>query len=96
MGFITNLIMAAASEGYGSSLGLIAIGAGIAAIGCGFSALGEGMIASKAMEAMGRNPENHSKLQSTMILAVALDESTAIYALVIAILIIFILGGKIA
>jgi F0F1-type ATP synthase membrane subunit c/vacuolar-type H+-ATPase subunit K len=33
-----------------------------------------------------------SKLNSTMILAVALDESTAIYALVVAILIIFVLG----
>ena len=45
---------------------------------------------------MVRNPEMQGKLQSTMIVAVALDESTAIYCLVTAILLIFILGSKAA
>lgn len=76
------------------SLGLIAIGAGLA-VGLGsMSAIGEGLIISHAIDGMSRNPEMQSKIQSTMIIGVALDESTAIYALVVAILIIFILGGR--
>ncbi len=77
------------------NIGLIAIGAAIA-VGLGsLSAIGEGLIISHAIDAMSRNPEMQSKIQSTMIIGVALDESTAIYALVVAILIIFILGGKV-
>ncbi|MBQ9456979.1 MAG: ATP synthase F0 subunit C [Bacilli bacterium] len=95
MGFLLNLIYAADAASTGSNLGLLGIGAGIAAIVGGFSALGESWIACHAIDAMSRNPEQQGKLQSTMILAIALDESTAIYALIIAILIIFILGGKI-
>ena len=77
-----------------SQVGLVAIGAGIAVLTGGFSSLGESWIACHAIDAMSRNPEQQSKLQSTMILAVALDESCAIYALIIAILIIFVLGAK--
>ena len=95
MGFFQNLILEAVAQNGSNSLGLLAVGAGIAAVGCGFSALGEALIASHAIDAMSRDPERAGKFQSTMILAVALDESTAIYALIIAILIIFILGGKI-
>lgn len=73
-------------------IGLIALGAGIAVLCGAGSAIGEGMICSKAIEGMTRNPEMQSKLNSTMILAVALDETTAIYSLVVAILIIFMLG----
>jgi len=73
-------------------IGLIALGAGIAVLCGAGSAIGEGLICSKAIEGMTRNPEMQSKLNSTMILAVALDETTAIYALVVAILIIFMLG----
>lgn len=77
-------------------LGLVAIAAAIAVL-CGMaSAIGEAMICCKAIEGMTRNPEMQGKLNSTMILAVALDETTAIYAFVVAILIVFILGGKIA
>lgn len=74
-------------------LGLVAIGAGIA-VGMGaLSSIGEGLICAKALEGMARNPEMQKKLQSTMILAVALDESTAIYALIVAILLIFVFPG---
>ncbi len=76
------------------NIGLVAIGAGIAVLTGIGSAIGEGMICARSIEGMVRNPEQQSKLQSTMILAVALDETTAIYALVVAILIIFVLGGK--
>ncbi len=77
-----------------NNLGLVAIGAGIAVFTGGLSSLGESWIACHAIDAMSRNPERQGKLQSTMILAIALDESCAIYALIVAILILFILGAK--
>ena len=46
-------------------------------------ALGIGMLASKALEAMGRNPEAAGKIQTAMILAIAFAEAIAIYALVV-------------
>jgi len=81
-------------ESTGPNLGLCAIAASIAVgIGC-LSALGESWIICHTIDGMTRNPEMQSKLQSTMIIGVALDESTAIYCLIIAILIIFILGAR--
>jgi len=78
------------------NLGLIAIGAAICvAFGC-LSAIGESWICCHAIDGMVRNPEMQPKLSKTMLLAVALDESTAIYCLITAILLIFILGGKAA
>ena len=95
MALLNILSSAAETAGAASNnLGLIAIGAGIAALTGGFSSLGESWIACHALDGMARNPEQRGKLQSTMILAIALDESCGIYALIVAILIIFILGGK--
>ena len=82
------------SEAVNNNLGLCAIGAGIAVLTGFGSSFGEGMICAKAIEGMTRNPEKESSLKSTMILAVALDETTGIYGLLIAILIIFVLGGR--
>lgn len=59
---------------------------GLGAIG---SAIGEGMVAGKAMEAMGRNPDIKDDLFTKMIVAMAITESTAIYALVITFLLLF-------
>ncbi len=56
------------------AIGLPAIGAGI----------GVGMIGSKAMEAIGRNPEAAGKILVPMLLASAFAEAVAIYGLVIA------------
>ncbi len=71
--------------------GLIAIGAGlavgVAAIGPAF---GEGKIVAAAIEGMSRNPETTDNLRATMILGCAIDESTGIYGLLIAILLIFV------
>ena len=94
MGILSAL--AAFAETMSNNLGLVAIGAGIAILTGGFSSLGEPWICCHAIDGMSRNPENQKKLQSTMILAVALDESCAIYALIVAILIIFVLGAKVA
>ncbi|MCF0107624.1 MAG: ATP synthase F0 subunit C [Bacilli bacterium] len=69
------------------------IAAAIAILGVWPSALGEGWVCAKAMEGISRNPEAYSKLRSTMILACALVETTAIYSLLVAILCIFKVGG---
>ncbi|MDA1256323.1 MAG: ATP synthase F0 subunit C [Chloroflexi bacterium] len=60
---------------------------GLGALGPG---LGIGMLAGKAMEALGRNPEARGAIQQNMILAIAFAEAIAIYALVVAIIIIFV------
>ncbi len=59
---------------------------GLGAIG---PAIGEGMIAAKAMEAIGRNPSVSDKIIPNMIVAMAITESTGIYSLVIALIILF-------
>jgi len=46
-----------------------------------------GFLASKAMEAIGRNPEAASKIQTSMILAIAFAEAIAIYALVVSLVV---------
>ena len=58
----------------------VAIAIAVGAIG---PALGIGMIGSKAVEALGRNPEAESAIRTTMILALAFAEAIAIYALVV-------------
>ncbi len=45
---------------------------------------------SKAMEAIGRNPEAASRIQTPMVLAVAFTEAIAIYSLVVALIIKFV------
>lgn len=53
-------------------------------------ALGIGMLASKGLEAIGRNPEAAEKIQTNMVLAIAFTEAIAIYALVVALIIKFV------
>lgn len=64
----------------------VALAIGIGAIGPG---IGIGLIGSKAVEALGRNPEAESSIRTTMILAIAFAEAVAIYALVIALILKF-------
>ena len=68
------------------SMKLIATAFAIGIGGLG-PALAIGILAGKAMEAIGRNPEAAPKIQSAMILAMAFAEAIAIYALVIALII---------
>jgi F-type H+-transporting ATPase subunit c len=63
-----------------------ALAMGLGALGPG---IGLGILASKALEAIGRNPEAQGKIQTTMILAIAVTEAVAIYALVVALMILF-------
>jgi F-type H+-transporting ATPase subunit c len=60
---------------------------GVGAIGPG---LGIGILAGKAVEAIGRNPEAAGKIQTNMILGLAFAEAVAIYALVVALIIKFV------
>ena len=64
-----------------------ALAIGLASIG---PALGIGMLAAKAMEAIGRNPEAAGKIQVPMLLALAFAEAIAIYGLVVALIIKFV------
>ena len=62
---------------------LAGIGAGLAALGAG---LGIGKIGASAMEGIARQPEATSKIQSVMIIAAALIEGVALFAVVVALL----------
>ena len=64
-----------------------ALAMGLGAIGPG---IGIGLIGSKAMEAMGRNPEAAGMVQTNMILSIAFAESIGIFALVVALLLKFV------
>ena len=63
---------------------------GMVFIGMGCSGIGEGYIGGKTIEGMSRNPEMYSKLRTGMIVACALAETTAIYALLAIILMLFV------
>ena len=81
MEFLFVLLQAVADYG---SMGA-AVGAGLAVIGAG---IGIGNIGGHAMEAIARQPEAGSKIRSNMIVAAALVEGVAFFAIVICLLII--------
>ena len=60
---------------------MAAVGAGLAVIGAG---LGIGRIGGSAMDAIARQPEATSKIQTAMIIAAALVEGAALFAIVVA------------
>lgn len=62
---------------------LAGIGAGLAVIGAG---IGIGKIGGSAMDAMARQPEAASKIQTAMIIAAALIEGVALFAVVVALI----------
>lgn len=74
----------------GIILGCCALGAGIAMIAGIGPGIGEGNAVAKACEAIGRQPEAKSEVTSTMLMGCAVAETTGLYALVIAILLIFV------
>ena len=69
--------------GAGLAIGLGAIGPGI----------GIGILMQGALTAMGRNPDASSNIQTNMILGVAFAEAIAIYALVVALILMFVVSG---
>ena len=66
-----------------------AIGAGLAVITGIGSGIGQGFAAGKAAEAVGNQPEAKGDITQTMLLGCAVAESTGIYGLVIAIILLF-------
>lgn len=74
------IIRAAALLGAGICMGIGAIGPGV----------GEGTVGGKACEGIARQPELQGVLTRTMLLADAIAETTGIYSLIIAILLIFV------
>lgn len=66
------------------------IAIGLAALSMAGSGVGEALLVSKAIDGMSRNPEMYGKLRTSMILGCALVETTGIYALLIAILCLFV------
>ncbi|MDR1317421.1 MAG: ATP synthase F0 subunit C [Spirochaetales bacterium] len=69
---------------------MTAIGAGIAVVSGVGAGIGIGIATSGAVQAISRNPEATGKLLPMFFLGVALAESTAIYGLVVSILLIFV------
>lgn len=74
----------------GIILGCCALGAGMAMIAGIGPGIGEGNAVAKACEAIGRQPESKGSVTTTMIMGCAIAETTGLYALVIAILLIFV------
>ncbi len=68
-----------------------AVGAGLAMIGVVGPGIGIGLVVNGALQAMGRNPDVSGTLLTNMILGIAFAEAVAIYALVIALIILFVL-----
>ena len=78
-----DLVRAGALIGAGICMGFGAIGPGI----------GEGFAAGKACEAIGRSPDEKAGLLTrTMLIGQAVSESTGIYSLVVALLMLFVVG----
>ncbi len=73
-------------------MSVVAIGAGIAALACLGAGIGIGVATGKATEAVARQPEAEPKITKLLLLGSALAEATAIYGLLIAIMIIFFLN----
>lgn len=70
-------------------LGASALGAGLAMIAGIGPGIGQGIAVSRALEAIGRQPECKGDVTSTMLLGCAVAESTGIYSLVIALILIY-------
>lgn len=78
----------------GIILGCCGLGAGLAMIAGIGPGIGEGNAVAKACEAIGRQPESKSSVTTTMLMGCAIAETTGLYALVIAILLIFLAPGR--
>jgi len=74
-------------------LALLALAAGLAVpISVISAALAQGRIGAAALEGIARQPEAAGRLQTAMIIALALVESLAIYALLVSLIMLFVIG----
>ena len=67
----------------GLAIGLGAIGPGI----------GMGLLVSGALQSIGRNPEAQGSIQINMFIGIAFTEALTIYALVVALILLFVVSG---
>ena len=72
-------------------IGLKAVGAGLAMIGALGPGIGIGLLVQGALQAIGRNPDAAGTIQANMILGIVFAEAVAIYALVVALIVLFVL-----
>lgn len=79
MELLTVLLQAAAAAGYAG------IGAGLAAVGAG---LGIGKIGTSALESIARQPESTGDIRANMIVAAALVEGVALFAVIVCLLVV--------
>ena len=75
-----------------TDMGAKALAAAIAILVAGAAAIGMGIAIAKALEGIARQPEADKKISKTLNLGLVFLETCVIYALVVAILIIFVLG----
>lgn len=87
---LTNVLRFAASPEYNEYFrsGMAYLGAGIAMIAGFGPAVGQGFAAGKAAEAVGRQPEASGKILVTTLVTQAVAETTGLYSLIIAILLL--------
>ena len=76
-------------DNLGFVLGASAIGAGLAMIAGLGPGIGEGYCGGKAVEAIGRQPEASSAVTRQMIIGDALAETTGLYSLIVALLLMY-------
>ncbi len=73
------------AENFAWAIGLGGLGAGLAVIGAG---MGIGKAASSAVEAIARQPDKAGDIRNNMLLAAALIEGVALFAVVVALMIL--------
>ena len=71
-------------------LGLSALGAGIAMLAGIGVGLGQGIATSKALESIARQPEAKGDLTTTLFIGLAMSETSIIFPLIIAIVLVFV------
>ncbi len=84
---MTKLADSASSDISGKAMGA-GIGIGLAALG---GTIGMGMAVAKSVDAIARQPEAEGKVRTTLMLGLVFIETVVIYALVVAILLVFVL-----
>ena len=86
--FLTNLFEAVGQYNEFFASGLAYLGAGLAVFTGIGPAIGEGFVAGKAVEAIGRQPEASGKITVTMLVGQAVAETTGLYGLIIAFMVL--------
>ena len=82
MAEVVNWVKVAACIAAGVCMGIGSIG----------PALGQGFVGSKACESIGKRPESAGIITRTMVVAMAFVESSAIYSLLVALLLMFVVA----